>query len=349
VWVGDAATELVDGVGQLDLRDQPPGLVDLIWEDGGGAFALTTVVRSAPLYVVPSVDWDSSDTRDNVMDWQFALHQEHPELRITHLVGPYLWTDPELTDDRKAKLTADLASYRDDHDDEIGLHIHPYCHLVELAGVPCATEPSLAGGVDPTGYAVPNWAYTEAQFADIVATSGDLFEAHGFARPTSYRAGGWTATTDILRALTSEGIVVDSSANNWARMEEWQGTGILYDWNAEAWSTIGDTSQPYWPQQGDAQAGGPDPIGLLEVPDNAILADYVTEDEMIDVFDQNWPGGPLAVPTQVSMGWHDSVNAVFRARVSRALDRFDGGLAARDSGPVVYATMTELVDVDWPE
>ena len=82
------------------------------------------------------------------------------------------------------------------------------------------------------------------------ATDGiDLFEQHGLNRPKTFRAGGWTASIDTLNALADQGFTADTSALNWARIEEWQGqlSGELYRWNQAQWSTIDDTSQPYRP------------------------------------------------------------------------------------------------------
>jgi len=245
-------------------------------------------------------------------------------------------------------LTNELKGYRDDHGDEIALHIHPYCNFVNTTSVTCLDTPSFVYETDASGYTVANYAYSEDDFATLVAAADDIFEAQGFAKPTSYRAGGWSADPGVLRALYSQGYVADTSANNWSLMEEWIGQGTLYTWNEENWSAINETSQPYYPQNTDIQRGGDDPIGILEVPDNGILVDYVTAEEMIEVFEANWDGDALDVPTQLSIGWHNSASAQFRARMGDALDEIDEHQASNDEGPVIYETLSNMVLV-WPQ
>ncbi len=48
----------------------------------------------------------------------------------------------------------------------------------------------------------------------------------------TFRAGGWTATSTTFQALADKGFIADSSALNWARIEEWQGYE-LYTWTME--------------------------------------------------------------------------------------------------------------------
>ena len=120
--------------------------------------------------------------------------------------------------------------------------------------------------------------FSEDEFTALLNHSVEIFEQQGLGRPTSFRAGGWTADAKVLRALGRAGFIADTSANNWARMEEWkdQANGLLYQWNKENWSEIGDTSQPYYISEADIQKGGMPHIGLLEVPDNGALVDYIT-------------------------------------------------------------------------
>ena len=87
----------------------------------------------------------------------------------------------------------------------------------------------------------------------------------------------------MLSALAANGYVADTSANNWARMEEWDGqqNGVLYEWNSAHWSSINETSQPYYPNVDDILSDAPPTLPILEVPDNGILVDYVTGEEMV--------------------------------------------------------------------
>ena len=317
------------------------------------AFHAHRFVRSHPLYVFVSVDWDQADTSDGELAWQDSLHAGHPELRITQFVGPYSFTDPDMAD-RRQLLVDWLQANEAAHGDETGLHIHPRCVWVDTTSVPCRTEPSYVDDDgDDTGYTVLSTAYTEEEFTALVAHADGLFVDHGFAKPTSYRAGGWIADVTTLRALAANGYVADTSANNWRRLEEWEGqaNNVLWEWNQEHWSSIDERSQPYRPSVADVLVPGTPDVGLLEVPDNGILADYVETEEMVEMLAANWDGGGLAAPTAYSIGFHNRTvsgpNTAIRTRMEGALDHIDQFLAADDAGPIVYATLSEAPLV-WP-
>lgn len=343
-----------------DLSELGPGEHELLLAADGSdtAFARRVFSRSHPLYVVVSTDWDDPDNTDTALALQEELHAEHAELLLTHFVGPYTFTAPEVSDARRAELAAWVIGMRDDHGDEIGLHIHPWCNFVDqvdeiLGGepVPCRTTPSTvyqAG--DTSGYTIPVNAYTEEELTRQLLAADALFMENGLGKPTSFRAGGWTADLSTLRALAAAGHVADTSANNWRRMEEWEGVqnGVLYEWNSEHWATIDDTSQPYYPSTEDILVTGDEVVPVLEVPDNGIMVDYVSTTEMIDIFTANWDGSPLAAPVAYSIGYHPSnFIEMYQRRIDATLDHVDRFLASRNDGPVVYARLSDLTRV-WP-
>ncbi len=125
-------------------------------------------------------------------------------------------------------------------------------------------------------------------------------------------------------------------------MEEWEGE-VLYDWNQTHWATINDTSQPYYPSESDILVTGDPSIPVLEVPDNGILVDYVSGDEMIEIFDANWPGGALTVPKVYSIGYHGTGFSVMeRQTMDKPLDHAERFLISHDRGPVLYGTLSEM-------
>jgi hypothetical protein len=358
VWVDEAYAGALDqGDGAFVLStftpDLGPGEHHLVMAaDGAGrAFAALPFTMTHPLYIVVTNDWDDVDNSEWSFGAQEELHEWHPELRLTHFVGPYTFTDPTVTEDRRDEIVEWLLRMRDDYTDEIGLHIHPYCSFVEAAGLACRTEHSFAyEDGDTTGYTIFLGEYDEEESVTLFETASEIFVERGLGRPTSFRAGGWTTELHTLRAMARTGYVADTSAVSWARLEEWEGVPgtELFEWNREQWSTIGDTSQPYYPSQDDILSSEPPTIPVLEVPDNGALVDYVVSAEMIDVFEANWSGGALAEPRQVSIGYHPpNFNAGYQERLHNAMTHFDQFLASSGDGPVVYATLSELVLV-WP-
>ncbi len=356
VWVADRpGVRLVDAGTDhrqiIDIADLGPGeYTVLLAADGSDtAFAAFSFTRTHPLYVLVSTDWDDPDNTDAQLDRQQKLHDEHPELELTHFVGPYVFTAPEVTDARRAELAQWVIDMRDNYGDEIGLHIHPYCNFVDTTSVACRTTPSfryLDG--DETGYSVHCDAYTREEFVVLLERADELFMANGLGKPTSFRAGGWTAGLETLQALADTGYIVDTSANNWARLEEWDGTAgaTLYDWNRTHWASIDDTSQPYYPSASDILATDAPIVSVLEVPDNGILVDYVEGPEMVEIFDKNYPGGALDQPTVYQIGFHPpNFSDFFERKIDFALDHVEQFRASKDDGPVVFATLSDMAIV----
>jgi hypothetical protein len=356
-WIAGAPGVRLDGAGgvfhlEADVGALDPGVHEILLAANGArtAFARLELRRTHALYVLVSTDWDYSDPGDAALDFHDEVHAAHPDVKITHFIGPYSFTDPAVDEAREAELVAWAARMRDEYGDEIGLHIHPYCHFVLTVLDTCVTDQSTVyERGDETGYTIGLWAYGEENFRVLVEAADALFEARGLGKPVTFRAGGWTATIETLRALAANGYVADTSANNWARMEEWIPrppfvTGTLYEWNMTNWGPIGDTSQPYYPNVEDILSSEAPTLPILEVPDNAIMVDYVTVDEMTEIFEANWDGSPLLQPTTYMMGWHPSrrFGAEERRRIHGLLELADRHLAAHGTGPVVYAPLRDM-------
>jgi hypothetical protein len=329
----------------VDLTAVAPGdhSVLLAADGSSQAFAQVKFKRSHPLYVAVSNDWDTGDHGDDKLERQDRLHTNHPRMVLTHFVGPYTFTDPTVTPARAQYLVQWLKGYPQD---EIGLHVHPYCNFVSRAGVTCRTSPSFAKASDATGYTVVLGAYTRTELTKIFATARDIFVANGLGTPTSFRAGGWTATGDVLAALETAGHVTDASGCNWARLEEWEfaSGATLFQWNREHWMPFDETTQPYYPSEDDVLADAAPHMNILEVPDNGALVDYVSTQEMVDMFRANYtPGRALTEPKHYSIGYHPvNFSESFFVRIDGALTEIDKHLAADDKGPVIYARMSDL-------
>jgi len=337
-----------------DLKHPTAGLAPgtytvIIAPDNGDAVAKLTFQRSHAYYVLVTTDWDFAEPGQAVLNSHTGLHTNHPGMKITHFPGPYSFTESDaiVTPARKQELAAWLNTQASMWGDEIGLHIHPYCHFVTTAGVACVTDQSTTMATDTSGYTIKLGAYNRADFGKLLDRSHELFAMYGLPRPKTFRAGGWTATIDTIRALDDKGYVADTSALHWATIaEEWAGSELLR-WNMENWAPINETSQPYHPSETDVLAPGN--LAILEVPDNGTMIDYVTVQEMKEIFDANYMmGTPLAKPTTLMMGFHPATPGFSEAeylRVDGFLDYSDLHLAAKDAGPVVYATLSDVATV----
>jgi hypothetical protein len=309
------------------------------------AFAKHTLNRSAAYYVLVSTDYDFSDPSSGATGYMDRLHTDHPSVVMTHFWAPYTYTDPQLAVARRDELTTWIKKQRDTYGDEIALHIHPYCHFVEGAGQTCITDQSTVYTTDASGYTIKLSAYGREGMSALLKHAGAIFEQHGLGTPTTFRAGGWTADLNTLLALADNGYVADTSALNWKHIEEWQGKE-LYTWNMTNWGPIDDTSQPYYPSMSDALTSTPGSnIAMLEVPDNGVMIDYLSVEQMNAIFDANWDGGPLESPRTLMMGFHPApgFSAAEHRRVDEFLKYADKHLAKSYLGPVVYIALRDVV------
>lgn len=322
---------------------------------GSEDLASSVVHLSAPLYVVVSTDWDDTRFGDEFLTRMELLRERHPRMRITHFFAPYHYTDPAITASRKRKIDDYIKMQRDRHGDEIGLHIHGWCHFVRTANVPCNRTDTFDRRVatltpgDTTGYTAILDAYPQADMARILAESIAMYERNGLGRPSSFRAGGWSAGAGTLRALVETGFRVDSSAVPPHTISQWNGY-VLFDWLMKNWKGITETSQPYYPSpENPAVPGRETALPLLEVPDNGSLVDYRTAAQMSQVLKANYPGGALAKSTVYQIGYHPpSLSERFATAMDLALSEVDAISCADDKGPAVFVNISELTSV-WPQ
>ncbi|MBW2457470.1 MAG: hypothetical protein JRI68_23385, partial [Deltaproteobacteria bacterium] len=138
-----------------------------------------------------------------------------------------------------------------------------------------------------------------------------VLDEAGYGRAVSFRAGGWMAAPNVREALVAQGLTVDSSAVPAHFLADEIGDAPLHHWVEVLWAGTEATSQPY------------ELDGLLEIPDNGALADYVTADEMFQVYadaKQRW----VEQPDQdmlVNIGFHQETADKYLPRVEEALDR----------------------------
>ena len=353
-YVGDhAPVRMHSDHGAFTMQESIADIVgdtDVVFSANGSTtgFADLPFHRSAAYYVLVTTDYDFSDPGDPTIQWIDMVHSTHPQLKITHFWAPYTYTDPMVTPDRQAALTAWILKEQSMYKDEIGLHIHPYCNFVEDAGITCITNASdvNADGNDLSGYTIRLEAYQRDPMATLLQHAIDIFAAKGLGHPQTFRAGGWTADLNTFLALNDKGFIADTSALNWARIEEWQGHNI-YDWTMAHWNPINDTSQPYMPTDTDVLGAAGTPLNMLEVPDNGAMIDYTTTYEIEGIFDANWDGKALPKPKTMMMGFHPSTNLAGyeEKRLTDFFSYAEAHLASSDQGPVVYATLSDMTKV----
>jgi hypothetical protein len=214
--------------------------------------------------------------------------------------------------------------------DELGLHVHAWKSLVEGAGVPFRLTPTFTGATgssftceDDCGSDVPLSQYTEPQVERILRFSLETLSSHGFGRAQSFRAGGWMADSGVREALVVTGFTWDASAVPPRLLAAELRSYPVFDWLTELWQGIESSSQPYrvHTAMGD----------LSEVPDNGALADYVTEDEMVALYQDAKSRFLQTRTTQVvSIGFHQETAQAFVPRVRAAYARMAAAAKAEN-------------------
>lgn len=334
----------------IDLSDYSPDThtVILALPETDTAFFSDVFFLTAPVYVTVSNDWDAPQTGvdfDQNLTSSETLHAHHPELVMTHFAGPYAFTDPTIPADRKDWLASWLVRMQDDYGDEIGLHIHPYCNFMSVAGVDCVTDSSFRyNETDLSGYTIGCNRYSVEEFTQALHAADSIFLACGLGKPVSFRAGAWTTDLKVMQALENADYTVDASGFNSLRGSSLS-QYVLYTWLVANWNSISDTSQPYYPSTSDINIQAFPCFDVLEAPDNGILIDYIDIASMVEVFESIWNGALIIEPRHFSIGYHpDSYDAyeIGDRRLSGILNYLDELLAASDKGPVVYIRMKDL-------
>jgi predicted deacetylase len=244
VSVDGAEGAIVDGGFVLPLDGVAPGEHQLVVQDEDGrVLGRAPFTLSAPLYVVVSTDWDDTRMSDAFLERMERLRERHPGVRVTQFFAPYHYTDPAITETRRQAIDAWIKKQRDSYGDEIGVHVHGWCHFIDAkTDVHCNTADSFYVD-DGSGYTTILAAYSVAEMTEILQASVASFEQNGLGTPQSFRAGGWTADAGTLRALVNAGFTVDSSAVPAHWLSTWKGYQ-LYDWTMHNWEGITETSQP---------------------------------------------------------------------------------------------------------
>jgi len=275
------------------------------------------------VHVVVSVDWEGSGFDDEDLAAFRRFRDDFPDVPLTHFLNAAYFTRLAPEDVVGAVCASDKIRSVLRDGDEIGLHVHSDNHLVYAAGVTPKKFPSWNYLPDMTGHSVPLSAFSEEEVRQIVAFSCRTLEQQGFGRPKSFRAGGWHAGTSVFNALAAEGFTVDSSE---VPYESIPGTfGQLQ----ELWPDATRVSQPYYLES-----------GLVEVPDNGCLADYVTADQMVDNFKEVVRAG-IGKPAVLSLGFHQETAAKFLPRLRSALIEIELR-AAMQRMPIRYDVVKDV-------
>lgn len=320
----------------FDLHGLTPGTyaVDVVEHLASGSEAVvasTTIYISAPEYVVWTLDFEGDAATDDALANTAAI-LDGQNIPATILWNARVWTTTQVSTARAAAMAA-WTKARAGSCCEVGLHVHAWTDFVRDAGVLPRTAPSWSGRGD--GYDVPLTAFDERDTRTIIDHAVDLMTRHGFARPTSFRAGGFFANAATLRVIAAAGFTVDSSATAAG------GFGRL----SLPWTLPAD-AQPYHPSHDDANAPGHLP--LLEVPNIAGNTYALTASTILPTIRDDLAmlapaGQPAAVRRTLTLVSHPAtIDTTERAAIEALFDALAPLRYDRDSGPLRFVTLAQL-------
>jgi hypothetical protein len=200
--------------------------------------------------------------------------------------------------------------------DEIGLHIHALESLLDATGVEFREGVTYWGSKKSQpfegqrGHDVPLTLFSRDEIRKLIRKSMEILRNHGFSDIKSFRAGGWVATPEVLEAVRSEGIRIDSSAISTelisyvVRQDQ-----PLYQINKELWPD--QTPFKHRPYELQTPAGT-----LIEFPNNIGLADYVDAKTAFEWFEKIVEVNFSNVPSMIfHYGFHQETAGIFLPRV----------------------------------
>ncbi len=294
------------------------------------------VVVSAPLYVAMTIDWEG---RGGEQDWvlqEFTNIANEYGVKFTHFFNPRVFISQFVPEYQANLITSWVKARHEVYGDEVALHLHMFYDMVEAAGVEPIKAPGWGTGID--GYDVLTSGYSYQDITKMLTWSLKEFEKAGLPRPKGFRAGGWFANMDTLRAVNDAGFEYDSSGREQYTFGSLEAKG---NWN------LLHTTQPYFPSQTDQNLVGTDiRLNLLEIPNNGNDSYWFNEQQLIDRFYMNYnPGEILNNPVMVTYLSHPDWYFTDKPRIERLLQEIDQYTWQNDSGPVVFTTIEDTLPV----
>lgn len=293
----------------------------------------------AAVRIVVSVDWEGRDLDPANLAAMNDFRNAYPDVPLQHFLNAaYFAKTGADGKETAAKIRSVLRK-----GDEEALHIHPWRSLVTAAGVKFRTEPAFKGFLDikkcdpDCGHDVNLASYSEPELRKLIRFSQKTLGRYGFERARSFRAGAWQAEERTFKALAAEGFKLDSSATHAAYLKDRWGKSLLYPVVAKIWPSIVPTSQPYAIDLGGKGR-------LLELPNNGCLADYMSPEALLKVFQANAalaaqdPSGDAVL----SIGFHQETAAKFLPQFRQGFDQIRA-YAAEQKIPIVFETGTTLM------
>ncbi len=282
---------------------------------------------SYPLYISWTMDWEGYDCREEYLNMITKVSDQY-SVPITHFYNPRIYVG--LSKNRQDYFDKWIKNRRDEHGDEIELHLHMFFDMVKAAGVEPKKTPQWANYKD--GKDVPTTAYTVEEMEQILNWSVAKFEERGLGTPIAFRGGAWYANTDTLKAIENTGFLIDASGRS---KYAWGTNKIPGYWDLKS------TTKPYKPSRMNQNMTTKPTFDLWEFPNNGADSWTYSAEQMISRFNDNYKNKPMTVAQTVTYLSHPHGFNVDEPKIKALFDHISKNTFVNDRGPVKFVTLAE--------
>jgi len=290
-----------------------------------------TFYVSFPLFVVWSMDWEGTSTREEFLNSIDALANKY-EIPITQLFNPRIYITSSISQSNKDLMTNWVKKRKNEKGDEVGLHIHMWKDMVSAASIQPKNYPQWGDRND--GYDVLFSAYDYNESVKIIKWAINELKKHGFEDIITFRAGGWMLDSENIKALESNKIKIDTSART------------KYIWGSKLVHGLWDiqiTTKPYMPSKVDINKTNADHFNVWEFPNNGGDSDYYDYEEMKARFDKNYTDKFMNEPQVVTFLSHPHSFNIDYPKMDKLFGYISQFNYKYDKGPIVFITLKDVL------
>lgn len=320
---------------EIDLSNQDTGAKELVV----AAFIEGKLERSnsltfnlsKPIYVAWTLDWEGVDPSQEYLNMIADICTDY-DVKLTHFFNPRIMINMKINSARKKELVNWVLNRHNNLGEEVAMHLHMHYDMIEEAGVKAKYDaPTWDKGV--TGYDTPSTAYSYSEYLKILQWGKNKMIEAGLPSPEGFRAGGWFANLDTLRAMQDAGFLYDSSARVPFQIGQ---NKVSQPWN------ITTKTQPYKISQSDQSKDIEPTLNLLEIPNNGLDSYWSEVDELIQNFYDNYSPNTIADKSRIiTYLSHPEWFYIDEPKVRELFDEISKFREDLDLGPIKFVTLSE--------
>lgn len=258
-----------------------------------------------------TVDWEGRSLDEENIEAMQNFRKKFSYIPILQLLNPAYFVRGHQYPKR---LTQTIKSTFLPEDTQ-GLHIHAWKSLTDYCGIQYEYKPSVAD-VDEhckagdCGYTVSlEYAYSQQALTELVACSNNVLIENGFNRAVHFRAGAWQLGPKLIKALEDNDFVWDSSKIDADLLKtRWHEQSGMVQMLRELHPTATPLDQPYALSK-----------TLMEYPNNAALADYTNDKEIVGLFTKLVESNKKVMV----LGFHQETAADFLEHLEKAIPQME--------------------------